>query len=42
MIGLSTDFLRGGAGLNAMLVGALDEIHTEENALLERLGEIIS
>jgi hypothetical protein len=42
LIGLSTDFRhRGGPGLNAMLVGALDEIHTEEATLLERLGEII-
>ena len=41
LIGLSTDFLRGGAALNAMLVGALDEIHTEETALLKRLSEII-
>lgn len=41
MIGLSTDFLRGGTALNALLVGALDEIHTEETALLKRLGEIM-
>ncbi|HSR43981.1 MAG TPA: nucleoside 2-deoxyribosyltransferase [Acidimicrobiia bacterium] len=41
MIGLSTDFLRGGTALNPMLVGALDEIYSEETALLERLGEII-
>lgn len=42
LIGLSTDSRqRGGAALNAMIVGALDEIHTEEAALLERLGEII-
>lgn len=41
LIGLSTDFLRGGAALNAMLVGALDEIHTEETALLERLDDVI-
>lgn len=42
LIGLSTDFLHGGPGLNAMLVGALDELYSEEGALLERLGEIIS
>lgn len=41
LIGLSTDFLRGGSALNAMLVGALDEIYSEETALLERLGDII-
>lgn len=41
LIGLSTDFLRGGAGINAMLVGALDEVFSEESALLERLTEII-
>lgn len=41
LIGLSTDFLHGGAALNAMLVGALDEIHSDETALLERLGDII-
>lgn len=41
LIGLSTDFLRGGAALNAMLVGALDEIFDDEAALLERLGDII-
>jgi len=40
LIGLSTDFLRGGPGINAMLAGALDEIHAEETTLLERLGEI--
>jgi nucleoside 2-deoxyribosyltransferase len=42
LIGLSTDSRhRGGAALNAMLVGALDEIHTEETTLVERLSEII-
>lgn len=42
LIGLSTDFRhRGGTALNAMLVGALDEIHTEEATLLERLASII-
>jgi nucleoside 2-deoxyribosyltransferase len=41
LIGLSTDFLHGGAALNAMLVGALDEIYSAETALLERLGQII-
>ncbi|MBN2113182.1 MAG: nucleoside 2-deoxyribosyltransferase [Acidimicrobiia bacterium] len=41
LLGLSTDPRhRGGAALNAMLVGALDEILTDETALLERLGEI--
>lgn len=42
LIGLSTDSRHlGGAALNAMLVGALDEIHMEETSLLARLGEII-
>lgn len=41
LIGLSTDFLRGGSAINAMLVGALDEIYGEETLLLERLGDII-
>lgn len=41
MIGLSTDFLRGGGALNPMLVGAVDEIYSEETALLERLADII-
>lgn len=42
LISLSTDSRhRGGATLNAMLVGALDEIHAEETTLLQRLGEII-
>jgi len=40
VIGLSTDFLRGGAAINAMLAGALDEIYAEEATLLERLAEI--
>jgi hypothetical protein len=42
LIGLSTDFLRGGPGVNAMLSGALDEIYAEETALLDRLAEIAS
>ena len=41
LIGLSTDFFHGGPALNAMLVGALDEIYSEENHLIERLAEII-
>lgn len=40
LIGLSTDFLRGGGAINAMLVGALDEILPDETTLLERLNEI--
>ena len=42
LIGLSTDFLRGGPAINAMLVGSLDEIYSDEPALLERLREIAS
>ena len=42
LIGLSTDFLRGGPAVNAMLSGALDEIYAEETALLQRLGDIVS
>jgi nucleoside 2-deoxyribosyltransferase len=42
LIGLSTDFLRGGPGINAMLAGALDEIYADETTLLERLREIAS
>jgi nucleoside 2-deoxyribosyltransferase len=41
LIGLSTDFLRGGAAINPMISYALDEIYSEETELLERLGSII-
>ena len=41
LIGLSTDFLRGGAAINPMLLYALDEIYSEEAELLERLRTIL-
>jgi nucleoside 2-deoxyribosyltransferase len=41
LIGLSTDFLRGGDAINPMLSHALDEIYSTEANLLERLGGIL-
>jgi len=42
LIGYSTDWRhQSSAGFNAMLVGALDEIHHDEAALLNRLRELL-
>jgi nucleoside 2-deoxyribosyltransferase len=43
LVGYTTDWRNGrGTELNAMLQGALDEIHADEEALLDRLGSLIS
>jgi nucleoside 2-deoxyribosyltransferase len=42
LIGYTTDRRHElGAGLNAMLLGALDEVYTDEVALLERLRSLL-
>ena len=43
LIGYSTDWrVFSPAGINAMLAGALDEVHHDEVALLARLREFIN
>ncbi len=43
LIGFLSDWRhRSGDGLNAMLLGALDELHHDEDALLGRLRSLIS